>query len=189
MSNYLCCIHSPRCSLRYCNKLCVPREKIREVLLVGAHSSTYLTHSRNTTMRINLIQSFQWSGMKKIAWYVARCLVCQQVKVERQHWLLQPSSIQESIWDKIAMDFVTGHPRGLRGNNAVWVVVDWLTKSAYFIPFCIEHPTKALTKQFMQETIRLHRVPTSIALDRDSRFESNYWNSHVESVDVHLDSS
>jgi len=33
------------------------------------------------------------------------------------------------------MDFVTALPRCQKGNNAIWVIVDSLTKSAHFIPF------------------------------------------------------
>ncbi|GJX96236.1 retrotransposon protein, putative, ty3-gypsy subclass [Tanacetum coccineum] len=32
------------------------------------------------------------------------------------------------------MDFVTGLPRTFKKNDAIWVVVDRLTKSAYFLP-------------------------------------------------------
>ena len=31
------------------------------------------------------------------------------------------------------MDFMTHLPRTLRGHEAVWVIVDWLTKSAHFL--------------------------------------------------------
>ena len=32
------------------------------------------------------------------------------------------------------MDFVTGLPRTLGGDKAIWVIVDRLTKSAHFLP-------------------------------------------------------
>ena len=32
------------------------------------------------------------------------------------------------------MDFVSGLPTTKKGNNAIWVIVDRLTKSAHFIP-------------------------------------------------------
>jgi hypothetical protein len=32
------------------------------------------------------------------------------------------------------MDFVVGLPKSTRGNDAIWVIVDTLTKVAHFIP-------------------------------------------------------
>jgi len=32
------------------------------------------------------------------------------------------------------MDFVTHLPRSVRGHDAMWVIVDQLTKSAHFMP-------------------------------------------------------
>nr|GFD41169.1 putative reverse transcriptase domain-containing protein [Tanacetum cinerariifolium] len=37
-------------------------------------------------------------------------------------------------WDEISMDFVTRLPRTQRRHDAIWVVVDRLTKSAHFLP-------------------------------------------------------
>ena len=75
----------------------------------------------------DLRQNYWWLGMKQdIAQFVAQCLVCQQVKAEHQRpvGFLQPLSIPEWKWEHITMDFVTGLPRTLGGNNAIWVIVD-----------------------------------------------------------------
>ena len=66
--------------------------------------------------------------------FVRRCLTCQQVKVEHQKpaGLLQPLEVAEWKWEQIMMDFVTHLPRTLRRHDAVWVIVDWLTKLAHF---------------------------------------------------------
>nr|GFC53988.1 putative reverse transcriptase domain-containing protein [Tanacetum cinerariifolium] len=37
-------------------------------------------------------------------------------------------------WDEISMDFVTGLPWTQRRHDAIWVMVDRLTKSAHFLP-------------------------------------------------------
>jgi len=49
--------------------------------------------------------------------------------------LLQPLLIPKLNWEYITMDFAIALPRSLKGNNVVWVIVDRLTKLAYFIPF------------------------------------------------------
>ena len=47
---------------------------------------------------------------------------------------LQLLAIPEWKWEHITMDFVTGLPRTLGGNNVIWVIVDRLKKSAHFLP-------------------------------------------------------
>ena len=76
-------------------------------------------------------------GLKKnVVDFVARCLTCQQVKAEHQapSGMLQPLSIPVWKWEEITMDFVMGLPTTLKGYNAVWVIVNRLTKSAHFLP-------------------------------------------------------
>ena len=51
------------------------------------------------------------------------------------------------------MDFVTALPRNPKGNNAVWVVVDRLTKLAHFIPFRVGQSTEPLADKYKREII------------------------------------
>nr|GFC68869.1 retrotransposon protein, putative, Ty3-gypsy subclass [Tanacetum cinerariifolium] len=119
-------------------RLCVPNyATLREALLTEAHSSPFSVHSGSTKMYHDLKQHFWWSGMKRdVATFVSRCLICQQVKIEHQRasGLLQPLDIPVWKWDEISMYFVTGLPRTQRRNDAIWAVVDRLTKSAHFLP-------------------------------------------------------
>nr|XP_059663665.1 uncharacterized protein LOC132309365 [Cornus florida] len=58
------------------------------------------------------------------------------------------------------MDFVTGHPRSKKGNDAIWVIVDRLTKTAHFLPMQVSDDAKKHSKQYVGQIVRLHRVPT-----------------------------
>jgi hypothetical protein len=71
-----------------------------------------------------------------IAEYIAKCLECQQVKVEHKHpaGLLQPLQIPEWKWETISMDFITGLPKTIKQHDAIMVVVDKLSKETHFIP-------------------------------------------------------
>nr|GFA90901.1 retrotransposon protein, putative, Ty3-gypsy subclass [Tanacetum cinerariifolium] len=73
---------------------------------------------------------------RDVATFVARCLICQHVKIEHQltSGLLQQLDIPVWKWDEISMDFVTVLPQTQRRHDAIWVVVDRLTKSAHFLP-------------------------------------------------------
>nr|GFC83694.1 putative reverse transcriptase domain-containing protein [Tanacetum cinerariifolium] len=55
-----------------------------------------------------------------------------KIQHQRASGLLQPLDIPVWKWDKISMDFVTGLPQTQRRHDAIWVVVDRLTKSAHF---------------------------------------------------------
>jgi hypothetical protein len=72
----------------------------------------------------------------------------------------------------ITMDFVSGLPRGKKGNDAIWVIVDRLTKSALFLPVKMTDSVDKLAKIYVNKIVRLHGVPTSIVSDRDPRFTS-----------------
>jgi hypothetical protein len=73
--------------LRFKSQIYVPpNDELRSLILSEAHRAVYMAHSGVTKMRANLKPLFLWSGMKAdIFKYVARCLECQQVKVEHRH--------------------------------------------------------------------------------------------------------
>nr|GEU63521.1 retrotransposable element Tf2 [Tanacetum cinerariifolium] len=121
------------------------------------------------------------AGIKgDVATFVARYLICQQVKIEHQRasGLLQLLDIPVWKWDEISMDFVTGLPWTQRRHDAIWVVVDRLTKSAYFLPIRKDYPVSRLAEIFQQEIVRLHGTPSAIVSDRDPRFASRFWKGN-----------
>ncbi len=75
------------------------------------------------------------------------------------------------------MDFVMGLPRTQKNHDIVWVIVDRLTKSAHFLPMKMDYSLDRLAKLYIDEIVRLHRVPVSIMSDRDPRFTFRFWDS------------
>ena len=84
------------------------------------------------------------------------------------------------------MDFVTGLPRTLGGNNAIWVIVDWLTKSAHFLLMKVNFSMDCLASLYVKEIVRMHGVPVSIVSDRDPRFTSRFWHSLQKALGTKL---
>jgi hypothetical protein len=123
-----------------------------------------------------------------IAKYVAPCGVCQMVKADhkRHASLLKPPEILEWKWEHITMDFVVGLPHTPRGKDAIWVVVDRLTKSAHFIPIKTTNSAEELVPLYMKEVLRLHGVPKSIVSYQDSKFVSKFWQSLHNSLGTKL---
>ncbi|RVW59896.1 Transposon Ty3-G Gag-Pol polyprotein [Vitis vinifera] len=176
--------------LRFGTRLCVPNdEDLRKELLEEAHCSKFAIHPGGTKMYKDLRQNYWWSGMKRdIAQFVAQCLVCQQVKAEHQRpaGSLQPLAIPEWKWEHITMDFVIGLPRTLGGNNAIWVIIDRLTKSAHFLPMKVNFSLDRLASLYVKEIVRMHGVPVSIVSDRDPRFTSRLWHSLQKALGTKL---
>jgi hypothetical protein len=115
----------------------------------------------------------------------------QQVKIEHQRPTgeLQSLSIPEWKWEDISIDFVMGLPRGKKGNDVIWVVMDRLTKSALFLPMKMTNSVDKLAKLYVDEVIRLHGVPVSIISDQDPRFTSRLWPSLQRAMGTKLNLS
>ena len=110
--------------------------ELKRDIMEEAHSSAYAMHPGSTKMYKTLKEHYWWNGMKKeIASFVSRCLTCQQVKAEHQKPVgkIQLLPIPVWKWENITMDFVTGLPRTQRQHDAIWMIVDRLTKSAHFL--------------------------------------------------------
>ena len=84
------------------------------------------------------------------------------------------------------MDFLIGLPKTPKGNDAVWVIVDRMTKSAHFLPIRWGCTLEQLAEKYIAEIIRLHGIPVSIVSDRDPRFTSRFWESLQKALGTKL---
>ncbi|GJT40227.1 reverse transcriptase domain-containing protein [Tanacetum coccineum] len=131
---------------------------LRKVIMDEAHASRYSVHPGADKMYYDLRDVYWWPGMKRdIAEYVNRCLTCLKVKAEHQ----KPSVVKL--------------PRSSSGYDAIWVIVDRLTKSAHFLPIREDYKTEKLARIYINEIVTKHGVPVSIISDRDGRFASHFW--------------
>ncbi|GKC86136.1 putative reverse transcriptase domain-containing protein [Tanacetum coccineum] len=140
----------------------------------------------------DLKELYWWPNMKAdIATYISKCLTCSKVKAKCQKpsGLLQQPEIPVWKWERITMNFVTKLPKTPSGYDAIWVIVDRLTKSAHFIPIRETYSMDKLTKLYIKEIVSRHGVPISIISDRDSKFTSNFWQSLQKAFGTQLDMS
>ena len=77
------------------------------------------------------------------------------------------------------MDFVTHFPRTSRARDAMWVIVNRLTKSAHFFAVRMTFTLEEFYRLYIREIVRLHGIPISIVLNRDPRFTA----SHEDMID------
>ena len=87
------------------------------------------------------------------------------------------------------MDFIVSLPRTPRVHDAIWVVVDRLTKLARFIPTKTTITAQQLSYQFVDELFRLYGLPMDIVSDRGSKFTSVFWTHVFKKVETTLSMS
>ncbi|GJY84536.1 putative reverse transcriptase domain-containing protein [Tanacetum coccineum] len=106
--------------------------------------------------------------------------------IRKPSGFLQQPEIPEWKWEKITMDLVTKLPRSSSGYDAIWVIVDRLTKSAHFLPIREDYKTEKLARIYINEIVARHGVPVSIISDRDGRFASHLWQALQKALGTKL---
>ncbi|KAJ9558260.1 hypothetical protein OSB04_012874 [Centaurea solstitialis] len=179
----------PRVLTRY-GRVWVPEScEARQTLLDEAHKSKFSIHPGATKMYRDLKTDYWWPGMKReVARYVGKCLTCARVKAEHQrpHGKLQPLDIPVWKWEHITIDLITKLPRTPRGCDAIWVIVDRLTKSAHFLAIRESSSAEVLADTYVKEIVARHGVPVTIISDRDVRFTSRFWGKFHEDLGTRL---
>nr|GEV85643.1 hypothetical protein [Tanacetum cinerariifolium] len=104
--------------------------------------------------------------------------------IDRYWWPGMKKDIAE--YEGIAMDSVTKLPRTSGGHDIIWVIVDRLTKSAYFLPMRKDYKMDRLARLYLNEIVARHGVPISIISDRDSRFTLRFWQLMQEVLGTRL---
>ncbi|GJZ68200.1 retrotransposon protein, putative, ty3-gypsy subclass [Tanacetum coccineum] len=120
-----------------------------------------------------------------------------QVKIEHQRasGLLQPLEIPMWKWDEISMDFVTGLPTTQKRHDAIWVVVDRLTKSAHFLPIRKNYEIRSLRLVFGKDYRKLGELVLSSVqhfiylqtVGQDQRGHSDYWKDMFKVLVLRMD--
>ena len=62
------------------------------------------------------------------------------------------------------MDFIMGLPLLASKRNAIWVIVDRLTKSAHFLLIHDTWGIERLAQLYVKEIVRLHGIPKNLSL-------------------------
>ncbi|KAG4214730.1 hypothetical protein ERO13_A01G137552v2 [Gossypium hirsutum] len=84
------------------------------------------------------------------------------------------------------MDFVSGLPFTLSKEDAIWVTVDRLTKSAHFVLIHTNYSLDKLVELYVSQIVRLHGVPIFIVSDRDPRFKLRFWKKLQDALGTKL---
>ncbi|GJW63228.1 putative reverse transcriptase domain-containing protein [Tanacetum coccineum] len=104
---------------------------LRELIMHESHKSKYSVHPGSNKM---------YQDLKKLYWW--------------------PNMKAEIDTYNITMDFVTKLPKTTTGQDTIWLIVERLTKSAYFLPMKETDSMEKLARQYLKEVVSRHGVPT-----------------------------
>jgi hypothetical protein len=160
-------------------RLCVPDiEDLKNEVMFMEHDDLSHGHPGTLKTKVYVTAKYYWKNMgKEIERYVRTCEKCQRNKTRQSKppGLLHSLPIPETRWKDISMDYITKLPVTNHGFNAIWVIVDRLTKRIMLLA-CVEEMTaKEAAEIFVREYQKLHGIPASIVSDRDTKFTSEFW--------------
>ena len=72
------------------------------------------------------------------------------------------------------------------GNDAIFIVIDRLSKVAHFLPVRESITASQLADLYISRIVSLHGVPLEINSDRGSLFTSHFWESFQTAMGTHL---
>jgi hypothetical protein len=173
--------------LYYRGQRYVPDDPELQLRLIKEHHDTLLAGHPGRSKTFNLLsRQYFWKTMRKqVDRYVRSCAECQKSRTCRHasFGVLRLLPVPEKPWEDISMDFVTGLPE-CEGYDAIWVVVDRLSKMRHFVPCKTTVDARGLVEMFLKEVVRLHGLPRTIISDRGPQFAAVFWRRLCERLGV-----
>lgn len=173
--------------LLYDRRLVVPDDgDLRARLLDEIHRQPSTAHPGLDKTKALLTARYYWPGcVTDVERYVDNCQICKRTKTwrDRAPGLLHPLPIPHRPWQHISMDF-REFPQDKHGYNAVFVVVDRLSKRPISIPCHKTTTARDMARLFIQHIYRWAGPPDSIVSDRGGQFISEFWGEFCRILSI-----
>ena len=166
----------------------VPRDPRLWHDIVKAHHDSPIAGHPGRWKTVELVtRNYWWPGVARyIANYVRSCDRCNRTKTfpATPVGKLMPNRIPDQRWQIVTTDFITGLPPS-RGYNALWVVVDRLSKRMHVIPTTEEVDSLGLARLYRDHVWKHHGLPEEIISDRGPQFASKFTKELNRLLGIH----
>ena len=89
----------------------------------------------------------------------------------------------DAPWQDLSIDFIMGHPES-KGYDAIWVVVDRLTKLSHMVPCKSMCSSEDLTDLFLHN-VWMHRgLPSTVMSNQGPQFPSKFRKGLCEHLGI-----
>ena len=103
------------------------------------------------------------------------CYVTNKVEQVKYSWLLQPLPVPNRKWGSNSMHFIVDLSRTHKGFDSIFVIVDRLTKVAWFKPITTNVTASGVAELFFKEIFVNYGLLQEIICDMDRKFVSEFW--------------
>jgi hypothetical protein len=175
------------------DRLVVPNNSlVKDSIIFECHDRPHVGHVGTLKTQHLVERQFWWPTIRKdVRRYVQSCPSCQANKGTNQKpgGLLQPLPIPDEPWESVSMDFIVHLPKTKQGHDAIYVVVDRLTKMVHLIPTTTSVTASEVAALFRNHVWKLHGDPKHFVSDRDSKFTSKFWQDLQRQLGIHSHTS
>ena len=150
---------------------------LRETVIQEMHDPPYKGHP-GVKKTCKAVERLYWwlTIHDDVQAFVRTCHSCQINKstTQKPAGLLQPLPIPHRRWGSVSVDLITALPETKKGNTAIVVFCDRLSKMVHIASCRTQINAVEFVELFKHEVFRLHGLPYELVSDRDTRFTSHY---------------
>ncbi|KAG8703852.1 hypothetical protein FRC09_003909 [Ceratobasidium sp. 395] len=158
-------------------KIFVPKDQeIRKMIIESRHDSPTAGHPGQFRTLELVNRKYTWPSMKRsVNQYVSHCESCIRNKHSNQvpPGLLNPIDLPNRPWEEITYDLIVQLPES-EGFDAIFTVVDRLSKMVHFIPTTSNATAVDVANLFVNYVWKLHGLPNKTISDRGPNFNSKF---------------
>jgi len=177
--------YRPQEPMKHTNGCLIVPTDLEEEMIRSYHSAIAHGHQGVSKTLERLTRNYWFPSMRrKVERVIKDCIPCNLNKPTRHkpYGLLQPLQPPNAPWESVSLDFIVKLPESIepgsgRKCDSILVIVERLTKFAYFLPISESIKAEELAYEILRTVVSRHGMPKTWISDRDKLFTSKFWNT------------